>query len=1190
MSIVFPEAFLERISAYPETVQEALKAPIDRTHLRDYMRVLRGPDALSAGEVEKVLSNPPVTDAFLGRQLVSRAFLARLTALQALLARATADDISTLTSELIAPIADPEAPFLYKLREISTGGGQTAEELRLLAELVEMHHRLKGRAKDAETLVMEDLARAGMGQPVPMLPCLLAALGGVPVLRNAPLPAGLPLAAGTTFIRQLLPTLQPPSLSQADRDTLRFVQRDLAGADGTIRLHRSRPLHVVLEGEGTDIPAAWARPEVTDLIDEVLRPAALLNTTRVKHSAAASLYVPEEQELSPLLLAILRLQGDDMTCIELHAANAAPRSWSHGIDGYLDTAATAPLGRYRAGPDATDTTATLEVASVAQDTDCSLWPDPLLADAYAIVVLLDDAAGQQPFLNLDCCIRLQGLAELQARFQDAPPVVRQKPVVLLGRHTPRQDDYLVNAVQSFWAFSGHYPVTPAQLTYDSDAMCLRAGPADGEGLAHLALADLCTLPLALALELASEETTASRIVFLPEKLIVQTAGNAPMDEAAITVLNRALNDFEISPAHREALFMGSDVTPETLATQSPVLHWPIAHLVRQAARRQSRIDGLLRRFTGHPDSTTANAILAMAGRTSLGVGNAAALNQFALQLSALPQVLAKLEDTAFEAFLMLARQTASADEVAANLSVSTRMICRKSPGLIIPLFELFACTLEDNAMNAALAYGATDPVLKDRALFRVGECMRRYGSEGLLVQHLVYLKDRTSPLLTDPAFLKFFKKLMDHPQPAALEALIGKDTLAQIAATQDFRDIFQRTLMEGDRDQLLALLSDPEHARHVDFTKWMDGLRAFSNELRDLALPISKSILAQTSSLHASRLMSVVFSDTKVLEELAGDGHLDDASDLSLVARNILGDNSALNRMLADRGAVTGIRPIEIQGDTVADVFSNATRSLTGLPKTKGPRVSVVMSAFNADPTLLELSLASILAQTHENLEVFVVDDASQQENSAAIQAICARQRQVIYRRLDVNSGPYIGRNLVLQEATGEFIAIQDADDWSHPQRFETQVAALTETPLLQLATCPHIRIDRAGKVQLEANFTVLGDGPMTSMFRRSVFDTVGPFAAIRSRGDVEMRERIRGYYGSHALIELPQPMMLCLADSATLSQRTKQTSYERLQLFRGNISSRKHLQSARRAGLGLAGAHGILVPRALRPTTEVEG
>ena len=69
MSIVFPEAFLERISAYPETVQEALKAPIDRTHLRDYMRVLRGPDALSAGEVEKVLSNPPVTDAF---QLASR--------------------------------------------------------------------------------------------------------------------------------------------------------------------------------------------------------------------------------------------------------------------------------------------------------------------------------------------------------------------------------------------------------------------------------------------------------------------------------------------------------------------------------------------------------------------------------------------------------------------------------------------------------------------------------------------------------------------------------------------------------------------------------------------------------------------------------------------------------------------------------------------------------------------------------------------------------------------------------------------------------------------------------------------------------------------------------------------------------------------------------------------------------------
>jgi glycosyltransferase involved in cell wall biosynthesis len=189
--------------------------------------------------------------------------------------------------------------------------------------------------------------------------------------------------------------------------------------------------------------------------------------------------------------------------------------------------------------------------------------------------------------------------------------------------------------------------------------------------------------------------------------------------------------------------------------------------------------------------------------------------------------------------------------------------------------------------------------------------------------------------------------------------------------------------------------------------------------------------------------------------------------------------------------------------------------------------------------------------------------------------------------RVEQNSGPYVGRNLAIEASTGEFVAIQDADDWSHPDRFAQQIKCFAESPTTMLVTTPHVRIDKYGRVQMEAQFNILGDGPMTSMFRRTAFDQVGVFARVRSRGDVEMRERMRSYFGNHSLRELELPMMLCFADSATLSQKTKTEKHEFLQLFRSNISNRANLQALRHSNTPLGPRDAIVVPMPLRPTSQ---
>src|SRR5699024_12744431 len=43
----------------------------------------------------------------------------------------------------------------------------------------------------------------------------------------------------------------------------------------------------------------------------------------------------------------------------------------------------------------------------------------------------------------------------------------------------------------------------------------------------------------------------------------------------------------------------------------------------------------------------------------------------------------------------------------------------------------------------------------------------------------------------------------------------------------------------------------------------------------------------------------------------------------------------------------------------------------------------------------------------------------------------------------ETNSGAYTGRNTALKIATGDFVTINDADDWSHPNTFRTQAQHL---------------------------------------------------------------------------------------------------------------------------------------------------
>ncbi len=110
----------------------------------------------------------------------------------------------------------------------------------------------------------------------------------------------------------------------------------------------------------------------------------------------------------------------------------------------------------------------------------------------------------------------------------------------------------------------------------------------------------------------------------------------------------------------------------------------------------------------------------------------------------------------------------------------------------------------------------------------------------------------------------------------------------------------------------------------------------------------------------------------------------------------------------------------------------------------RGPRVSVLMPAYNAAGTIRE-AIDSALAQTLSDLEVVVVDDGSRDE-TAQIVASYADPRVRLLRN-PKNLGMPATRQRGADAARGEYLAILDSDDRAHPTRFERQAAWLDAHP-----------------------------------------------------------------------------------------------------------------------------------------------
>lgn len=207
----------------------------------------------------------------------------------------------------------------------------------------------------------------------------------------------------------------------------------------------------------------------------------------------------------------------------------------------------------------------------------------------------------------------------------------------------------------------------------------------------------------------------------------------------------------------------------------------------------------------------------------------------------------------------------------------------------------------------------------------------------------------------------------------------------------------------------------------------------------------------------------------------------------------------------------------------VADVqYDDLSSEVSGPFDNSGPKVTIILPAYNAEVGI-QTAINSLLAQTWQNFELLIVDDCSTDGTVKVVQEYVEKDSRIKLLQTPTNSGPYVARNIGLMEATGEFVTINDSDDWSHPQKIEKQVKHLMQNSNIIANTSGHARLTEDIKLYRRGTPGKYIFPNMSSiMFKRKpVMEKLGFWDSVRFAADGEFKRRFLKEFGKERYVDL---------------------------------------------------------------------
>ena len=128
------------------------------------------------------------------------------------------------------------------------------------------------------------------------------------------------------------------------------------------------------------------------------------------------------------------------------------------------------------------------------------------------------------------------------------------------------------------------------------------------------------------------------------------------------------------------------------------------------------------------------------------------------------------------------------------------------------------------------------------------------------------------------------------------------------------------------------------------------------------------------------------------------------------------------------------------------------------------PRITVMTPNYNHARYLPE-RIDSILAQTFQDFELFILDDASTDNSREVIESYTRHQNVRAAFNAENNGSTFKQWNLGLSQAKGEYVWFAESDDYADPALLETLVDRLDRHPNVGLAVCQSWTVDQDSKL-----------------------------------------------------------------------------------------------------------------------------
>lgn len=245
-----------------------------------------------------------------------------------------------------------------------------------------------------------------------------------------------------------------------------------------------------------------------------------------------------------------------------------------------------------------------------------------------------------------------------------------------------------------------------------------------------------------------------------------------------------------------------------------------------------------------------------------------------------------------------------------------------------------------------------------------------------------------------------------------------------------------------------------------------------------------------------------------------------------------------------------------VREDTLNGFYKALSQTTPLLNYTHGnDKVGVIITTYNANVDKLEYAVRSVLAQSYKNIRLIIVDDCS---SDACYQRLVHLLSLIDDERVSLisnesNIGQYVSRNIAIDNNKDcKYFAIQDDDDFSHPDRIAEQLALLKGLESLKLVMCYQARFTEDMLYVADRHQPDMFDkSPATSMFSRDTHLAVGGFSDVRTRGDTEYIQRIKHLFGNDSVDSVKAPLYIMRCDVSTVSASKDKTLKSQLDVFR---------------------------------------